>query len=142
MTGTTTEAMVKIQVISDLHLEASPVEKATDIVNVSSGADVLIIAGDLGSFYDLEPMYKFLEWLSPWYKYILYVIGNHEYYRHPSFLVARLGDLRHPRGKDVQDHRKPSHPRPKVCFGLMVSCLRARLYGRTSNASPTSGLNL
>lgn len=95
MTGTITEAMVKIQVISDLHLEASPVEKATDIVNVSSGADVLIIAGDLGSFYDLDPMYKFFECLSPWYKYILYVIGNHEYYRHPSFSVARLGDLRH-----------------------------------------------
>ena len=75
---------MKIQLLSDLHLEAHP-----DFVpRAASGADVLVLAGDIGSYqsgsslaargdsnFGLERFAPRLGWPVP----VLFVPGNHEY---------------------------------------------------------------
>ena len=76
-------ASMKLQLLSDLHLEQSP-----DFVPEGApGADVLVLAGDIGSYQrdsrlrDTDfGLARFSPRLpgSPW-KTVLYVPGNHEY---------------------------------------------------------------
>lgn len=72
---------MKIQVVSDLHLEFG------DIQIDNAGADVLVLSGDIGiadsikkyktaySFYQ-----EFFEYVSSQFKNVIYVMGNHEHY--------------------------------------------------------------
>ena len=75
---------MKIQLLSDLHLETHPHFEPTP----ASGADVLVLAGDVGSYQpgsrlsdDLfglarfSPLPQFAGWPTP----VIYVPGNHEY---------------------------------------------------------------
>jgi predicted phosphodiesterase len=75
---------MNIQLLSDLHLEAHPHFQATP----APGADVLVLAGDIGSYqtgslltgeyFGLErfsPLPQFAAWPCP----VLFVPGNHEY---------------------------------------------------------------
>lgn len=75
---------MKIQLLSDLHLEIHPHFQATP----APGADVLVLAGDIGSYQTgsmLEGEYFGLERFSPlpqfagWPCPVLFVPGNHEY---------------------------------------------------------------
>lgn len=70
---------MRIQVISDLHIECEekPVSPY-DYINPS--ADVLILAGDIGSLYKYDQLYNFLSETSKLFKLLIYVPGNHEYY--------------------------------------------------------------
>ena len=62
---------------SDLHLEFGTDFKPP----LDDAADVMILAGDIITFKDFEPLGRFLK---NWEKPVLYVAGNHEYYtRHP-----------------------------------------------------------
>lgn len=64
---------MKIIAYSDLHLEFGTNFKPPS----SDAADVMILAGDIITFKDFEPLGWFLEnWENP----VLYVAGNHEYY--------------------------------------------------------------
>ncbi|WP_019372830.1 metallophosphoesterase, partial [Melaminivora alkalimesophila] len=75
---------MNIQLLSDLHLEAQPQFHASP----AAGADVLVLAGDIGSFqrgsrlsgedFGLErfsPLPQHGSWPTP----VLFVPGNHEY---------------------------------------------------------------
>jgi len=64
---------VKILIYSDLHLEFG------DNFRIPSDckADVLILAGDIITFANFEPLHELLE---DWHKPVLFVAGNHEYY--------------------------------------------------------------
>jgi hypothetical protein len=72
---------VKIQLLSDLHLEAHPHFRPQP----APGADLLVLAGDIGSYqngsqlsgddFGLERFSPRLSWPVP----VLYVPGNHEY---------------------------------------------------------------
>lgn len=72
---------MKIQLLSDLHLEADPAFEARP----ARGADVLVLAGDVGSYqrgsrlpgndFGLERFSPLKGWPTP----VLYVPGNHEY---------------------------------------------------------------
>lgn len=74
-------ARMKIQLLSDLHLEADPSFTPTP----APGADLLVLAGDVGSYQRrrdgstmTEPDWalgRFANWPVP----VLYVPGNHEY---------------------------------------------------------------
>jgi predicted phosphodiesterase len=78
---------MKIQLLSDLHLEAHPHFQATP----APGADVLVLAGDIGSYQLRKDGTRFTEpdWglrrFSPlpehagWPTPVLFVPGNHEY---------------------------------------------------------------
>lgn len=72
---------MKIQLLSDLHLEAHPHWQATPL----PGADLLVLAGDIGSYqpgsqlagddFGLERFSPLRGWPVP----VLFVPGNHEY---------------------------------------------------------------
>ena len=72
---------MKIQLLSDLHLESNPHFRAQP----APGADLLVLAGDIGSYqqgsriqgddFGLERFSPKLGWPAP----VLYVPGNHEY---------------------------------------------------------------
>jgi predicted phosphodiesterase len=75
---------MKIQLLSDLHLEAHPLWKATP----APGADLLVLAGDIGSYQagsllaSTRPRDFGLDRFSPrngWPTPVLFVPGNHEY---------------------------------------------------------------
>lgn len=92
---------MKIISYSDLHLEfGTNLQPSAD-----TGADVMILAGDIITFKDFTP----LDWfLHGWNKPVLYVTGNHEYYTHRPM---REGDAafkqwledRHPNVTLLQD---------------------------------------
>jgi Icc-related predicted phosphoesterase len=88
--------MVKFQIASDLHIEYKNDALINDIASyITPSADVLILAGDIGNLYKYEQLKDFLLRLSPSFEYILYVPGNHEYYRapgHPEVTMTRLYD--------------------------------------------------
>jgi len=64
---------MKIVTFSDLHLEFG-----TDFKPSKNGnADVMILAGNIITFRDYEPLGRFLE---GWRKPVIFVAGNHEFY--------------------------------------------------------------
>jgi len=73
---------VKLQVISDLHLEFND-----NVVINNAGADILCLAGDIGLAAHLhrnnekdEPYRRFFDHVSKEFDQVLYVMGNHEHY--------------------------------------------------------------
>lgn len=76
-----TRRAMKIQLLSDLHLETHP----HFVPTCAPGADLLVVAGDIGSYQDgsrLENADFGLTRFSPrhgWPTPVLYVPGNHEY---------------------------------------------------------------
>ncbi len=75
---------MKIQILSDLHLEANP----DFLPEPAPGADLLVLAGDIGSYQEgggmqdedfglarFSPLPQFAGWPTP----VLFVPGNHEY---------------------------------------------------------------
>lgn len=64
---------MKILTYSDIHLEfGSGWRPPSDI-----SGDVMLLAGDIITFEDFEPLRDFL---TGWQKPVLYITGNHEYY--------------------------------------------------------------
>lgn len=70
---------MNFQVVSDLHLERYPSVTISDFFDVNPEADGLIVAGDLGN--PKLPTYEsFLHQVSPIYKHVILINGNHEAY--------------------------------------------------------------
>ena len=71
---------MKIQIVSDLHIEFA------DFTLPVTDADVIILAGDIGVGLGG------LEWIDAQYidKPIIYVPGNHEFYKHDICLIDKL----------------------------------------------------
>ena len=89
---------MKIQVLSDLHLEwfSNPVEtrKFLDSLLPEDPADVVVIAGDLCTRAQFQWVF---EYLSHWNSEIIYIPGNHDFYGSSFFEVQRiLFDLHYP----------------------------------------------
>ena len=72
--------MLKIQIISDIHIEYknNSIPDPNDYITPS--ADVLILAGDIGSLYKYDQLLGFLTKLSNMFQIIIYVAGNQEFY--------------------------------------------------------------
>jgi len=81
---------MKLQIMSDLHLEMHADGGAELIRELDpTGVDVLVLAGDITSaryYEDLENVFKPL---ARKYRHILYVPGNHEYYKSSPKQVTR-----------------------------------------------------
>lgn len=75
---------MKVITYSDLHLEFG--EGFT--IPFDCGADVVILAGDVITFRDYEPL---KDTLADWNGPVLYVAGNHEYYRSAPIREANAG---------------------------------------------------
>jgi len=64
---------MRIISFSDLHLEfGSDIKPPKD-----DGVDVMVLAGDIITLSNYDPLSRFLE---TWRKPVIYVAGNHEYY--------------------------------------------------------------
>ncbi|KAK6333261.1 hypothetical protein TWF718_011081 [Orbilia javanica] len=68
--------MVQIQIVSDLHLEAS---FEYDIYQLDPTAPYLALLGDIGNTQD-SALFRFLERILKQYEIVFYVAGNHEPY--------------------------------------------------------------
>lgn len=76
---------MKIQLVSDLHLEfliPEQVEELANRISYNTKADVLVLAGDICAFNrrSIANLYTFLDAIEDKYQYIIYIFGNHEYY--------------------------------------------------------------
>jgi len=113
---------MRIITYSDLHLEFGSGWMLPPTVN----GDVMILAGDIITLRDYEPLDQILR---KWEKPVLYVTGNHEYYTRRAMneedntFKAWLGD-RHPHVKLLLDE--------EVSIGVSTSS--AARCGRISTA--------
>jgi predicted phosphodiesterase len=91
---------LKLQIASDLHIETTDFTNSSIFIEPS--ADILILAGDIGSLYKIEQLRSFLEHVCKRFEHVIYVPGNWEYYKlhyHDPLLidtlVTRLEKLQH-----------------------------------------------
>ena len=75
---------MKVQIASDLHIEYKNDKDVDPFDYITPTADVLILAGDIGSCYRYSQLRNFLKKLCHEFKLVLYVPGNHEYYFIPN----------------------------------------------------------
>ena len=81
---------MKLQIMSDLHLETHTDGGAEFIRSLDpTGVDVLVLAGDITMARHYEDLENAFKPLARKYRHILYVPGNHEYYRSSPTQVAR-----------------------------------------------------
>ena len=72
--------MLNLQICSDLHIEYKNDEVPDPLDYITPVADILVLAGDIGSFYKIEQLKGFLEKICLLFKTVIYVPGNQEYY--------------------------------------------------------------
>lgn len=73
--------MPKIYYISDLHLEFEDENLLEIYVNKEYKDSYLVLAGDICSYTSKINFVKFFEYMSKKFKRLIYVAGNHEYYK-------------------------------------------------------------
>lgn len=76
--------MTVLQIASDLHIEYKNDSVPNPLDFIIPSADILILAGDIGSLYKFNQLLTFLEKLCSYFKFVLYVPGNHEWYMVPN----------------------------------------------------------
>ena len=90
---------MKVQIVSDLHIEY--IDKDVDPLDIlTPSAEILILAGDIGSLYKIDQLKLFIERLSPHFKIIIYVLGNHEFYFYNNLPQLSMNAL-YARTKDI-----------------------------------------
>jgi predicted phosphodiesterase len=72
---------MRIQVLSDLHLEFDDDRGEAFANSVPVRGDVLVLAGDIFPLCASEQVGRILGWLCARFPEVVYVTGNHEYYR-------------------------------------------------------------
>lgn len=82
---------MKIQFMSDLHLELSDNSRYIKDLEIPVTGDVLVLAGDTAYLRDSTmPNMKFWKWASSTYRQVMLIPGNHEFYGYGD--VAAQGD--------------------------------------------------
>ena len=82
--------MTKFQIVSDLHIEYKSDEVPDPLSLITPSADILILAGDIGSFYKFDQLKSFLQKLCPYFKVVVYIPGNHEYYKQQEYQPEKI----------------------------------------------------
>lgn len=86
--------MLTIQIVSDLHIEYNNDAPVDPLHFITPSADVLIMAGDIGSLYKYDQLHSFIKGIVPYFKHVLYVPGNHEYYLPPKYEPKSIDQLK------------------------------------------------
>ena len=69
-----------VQYCSDLHLEFPENAEYISRLNMNTGADILILAGDIVPFHQMHLHMDVLKRFSDSFKQVFWIAGNHEYY--------------------------------------------------------------
>ena len=85
--------MTTFQIVSDLHIEYKNDSVPDPLNYVIPSADVLILAGDIGSLYKLAQFYEFMVKLCRYFEVVLFVPGNHEWYVVPDHEPLSMAEL-------------------------------------------------
>ena len=82
---------MRIQYMSDLHLEFQENSRYLKHNELPVTGDVLVLAGDIFYLRDkVAPLTKFWNWASENYRQVLIVPGNHEYYNYSDVMERGL----------------------------------------------------
>ena len=82
---------MRIQYMSDLHLEFQENSRYLKHNELPVTGDVLVLAGDIFYLKDkIAPLTKFSKWASESYQQVLSVRGNHEYYNYSDVMERDL----------------------------------------------------
>ena len=82
---------MRIQYMSDLHLEFQKNSRYLKHNELPVTGDVLVLAGDIFYLKDkVAPLTKFWKWASENYRQVLIVPGNHEYYNYSDVMERGL----------------------------------------------------
>ena len=82
---------MKIQYMSDLHMEFQENSRCLKSNELPVTGDVLVLAGDIFYLKDrVAPLKKFWKWASENYRQVLIVPGNHEYYNYSDVMERGL----------------------------------------------------
>lgn len=89
-----------VQIVSDLHIEYRNDDIPDPLDYIKPSANILVLAGDIGSLYKVDQLEGFLKKLCPHFETVIYVPGNQEYYMSPNIqsipfvkLTSRLYDI-------------------------------------------------
>lgn len=85
--------MPTFQIASDLHIEYKNNEVVDPWIYLKPAADILILAGDIGSFYKLKQLRDFLQKVCEKFRLVIYVPGNQEYYTVDEYKPQRMQSL-------------------------------------------------
>jgi predicted phosphohydrolase len=83
----------KFQIASDLHIEYKNNNVPDPLDYIVPNAEILILAGDIGSFYKINQLHEFLTKVCSMFKTVIYVPGNHEYYTFTDFKCVHMNEL-------------------------------------------------
>lgn len=84
--------MVRFQIASDLHIEVyGDTTEASKFIIPES--EILILAGDVGRVTKFEQFKTFITDVCSKFKIVLYVLGNHEYYKVPNFPEKSMTEI-------------------------------------------------
>jgi Icc-related predicted phosphoesterase len=81
------------QIVSDLHIEYKNDKFLNPLDYITPSADILILAGDIGSLYKFDQLKDFLSKICCHFKLTLYVPGNHEYYLQDNYQFRSFESL-------------------------------------------------
>lgn len=85
--------MYTVQIVSDLHIEKIDDINPDPIDFITPSANILILAGDIGSLYKLEQLTNFLRRICYHFELVLYVPGNNEWYMIPNYFPVNWNTL-------------------------------------------------
>jgi predicted MPP superfamily phosphohydrolase len=84
--------MVKINYLSDLHLEFYDTFDFHKIFNFDNNGEILCLCGDIG--YPENKIYgDFLDYCSKKFKYVFLISGNHEYYSNNNLKTIKTTNI-------------------------------------------------
>jgi len=85
--------IMNFQIASDLHIEKRDEDLTTSSMFINPVSPILVLAGDIGSLYKYEQLSKFIKSCCQQFMCVLYVPGNHEFYKLPNVPEVSFAEL-------------------------------------------------
>lgn len=85
--------MLNLQIASDLHIEYKNNDIPDPLDYITPNAEILVLAGDIGSLYKINQLEGFLKKVCEYFKTVIYVPGNQEFYISPEIEPVSMNQL-------------------------------------------------